>query len=416
MSVWDLFKRKKKKPEKVDPAANLNQETEAKPAAEKAELETQENAEREAREKAEREAREKAEHEAREKAEREAREKAEREAREKAEREAREKAEREAREKAEREAREKAAAEKSSGKKKKEGFFSKLMGGLKKTRDTLFGGLFVENGEKIDDEFYEELEEAMIISDMGMATTEKLLGQLRSKLRSEGLYIKALELALICVKTLERPEDCFLDGVNKAVILVVGVNGVGKTTSIGKLAAMYKADGRSVMLAAGDTFRAAAAEQLTIWAERADVPIVKHGEGADPAAVVFDAIASFKAKNCDILICDTAGRLHNKKNLMTELAKIRKVIGRELPDVPVEVLLVLDATTGQNAIAQAKVFGENCGLTGVVLTKLDGTAKGGVSVAVKDELGLPVRFVGVGEGIDDLQPFDADDFAKALLG
>ena len=370
MSVWDLFKRKKKKPEKVDPAANLNQETEAKPAAEKAELETQENAEREAREKAEREAREKA------------------------------------------------AAEKSSGKKKKEGFFSKLMGGLKKTRDTLFGGLFVENGEKIDDEFYEELEEAMIISDMGMATTEKLLGQLRSKLRSEGVHTRteAKQVMISLLADCMRPEDGFLDGVNKAVILVVGVNGVGKTTSIGKLAAMYKADGRSVMLAAGDTFRAAAAEQLTIWAERAGVPIVKHGEGADPAAVVFDAIASFKAKNCDILICDTAGRLHNKKNLMTELAKIRKVIGRELPDVPVEVLLVLDATTGQNAIAQAKVFGENCGLTGVVLTKLDGTAKGGVSVAVKDELGLPVRFVGVGEGIDDLQPFDADDFARALLG
>ena len=390
MSVWDLFKRKKKKPEKVDPAANLNQETEAKPAAEKAELETHE------------------------KAEREAREKAEHEACERAEREAREKAEREAREKAEREAREKAAAEKSTGKKKKEGFFSKLMGGLKKTRDTLFGGLFVENGEKIDDEFYEELEEAMIISDMGMATTEKL----RSKLRSEGVHTRteAKQVMISLLADCMRPEDGFLDGVNKAVILVVGVNGVGKTTSIGKLAAMYKADGRSVMLAAGDTFRAAAAEQLTIWAERAGVPIVKHGEGADPAAVVFDAIASFKAKNCDILICDTAGRLHNKKNLMTELAKIRKVIGRELPDVPVEVLLVLDATTGQNAIAQAKVFGENCGLTGVVLTKLDGTAKGGVSVAVKDELGLPVRFVGVGEGIDDLQPFDADDFAKALLG
>ena len=290
MSVWDLFKRKKKKPEKVDPAANLNQETEAKPAAEKAELETQEKAEhearekaerearekaeREAREKAEREAREKAEHEAREKAEREAREKAEREAREKAEREAREKAEHEAREKAEREAREKAelearekaAAEKSSGKKKKEGFFSKLMGGLKKTRDTLFGGLFVENGEKIDDEFYEELEEAMIISDMGMATTEKLLGQLRSKLRSEGVHTRteAKQVMISLLADCMRPEDGFLDGVNKAVILVVGVNGVGKTTSIGKLAAMYKADGRSVMLAAGDTFRAAAAEQLTI--------------------------------------------------------------------------------------------------------------------------------------------------------
>ena len=425
MSVWDLFKRKKKKPEKVDPAANLNQETEAKPAAEKAELETHEKAEREAREKAEREAREKAEREAREKAEREAREKAEQEAREKAEREAREKAEhearekaeREAREKAEREAREKAAAEKSTGKKKKEGFFSKLMGGLKKTRDTLFGGLFVENGEKIDDEFYEELEEAMIISDMGMATTEKLLGQLRSKLRSEGVHTRteAKQVMISLLADCMRPEDGFLDGVNKAVILVVGVNGVGKTTSIGKLAAMYKADGRSVMLAAGDTFRAAAAEQLTIWAERADVPIVKHGEGADPAAVVFDAIASFKAKNCDILICDTAGRLHNKKNLMEELTKISRVIERELPEADKEILLVLDATTGQNAISQAKDFKETVGITGVALTKLDGTAKGGVTISVKDETGIPVKLIGVGEQADDLQPFDAKSFAKALL-
>ena len=378
MSVWDLFKRKKKKPEKVDPAANLNQETEAKPAAEKAELETHE----------------------------------------KAEREAREKAEREAREKAEREAREKAAAEKSTGKKKKEGFFSKLMGGLKKTRDTLFGGLFVENGEKIDDEFYEELEEAMIISDMGMATTEKLLGQLRSKLRSEGVHTRteAKQVMISLLADCMRPEDGFLDGVNKAVILVVGVNGVGKTTSIGKLAAMYKADGRSVMLAAGDTFRAAAAEQLTIWAERAGVPIVKHGEGADPAAVVFDAIASFKAKNCDILICDTAGRLHNKKNLMGELEKITRVIDRELPDADKEILLVLDATTGQNAIEQAKDFKEAVGVTGVALTKLDGTAKGGITIAVKDVTGVPVKLVGVGEGMDDLQYFEPDAFAKALVG
>ena len=402
MSVWDLFKRKKKKPEKVDPAANLNQETEAKPAAEKAELETHEKAEREAREKAEHEARERAE----------------REAHEKAEREAREKAEREAREKAEREAREKAAAEKSSGKKKKEGFFSKLMGGLKKTRDTLFGGLFVENGEKIDDEFYEELEEAMIISDMGMATTEKLLGQLRSKLRSEGVHTRteAKQVMISLLADCMRPEDGFLDGANKAVILVVGVNGVGKTTSIGKLAAMYKADGRSVMLAAGDTFRAAAAEQLTIWAERAGVPIVKHGEGADPAAVVFDAIASFKAKNCDILICDTAGRLHNKKNLMTELAKIRKVIGRELPDVPVEVLLVLDATTGQNALSQIQIFKDISGVNGLVVTKLDGSSKGGVLVAAAEEFALPIYFVGVGEQIEDLDEFNAHDYAAALLG
>ena len=213
-----------------------------------------------------------------------------------------------------------------------------------------------------------------------------------------------------------RPERAFLPEGEPAVLLIVGVNGVGKTTSIGKMAAHYKSEGRKPMMAAADTFRAAAAEQLSVWAERAGVPIIKHGEGADPAAVVFDAIASFKAKGCDLLLCDTAGRLHNKKNLMSELEKIRRVIARELPGMHTEVLLVLDATTGQNAIAQARVFGESAGLTGVVLTKLDGTAKGGMTVAIKQELGLPVRFVGVGEGIDDLQPFDADAFARALIG
>lgn len=301
--------------------------------------------------------------------------------------------------------------------KKKQGLFSKLKEGLKKTRDSIFGNIFIETGEKIDDEFYDELEEAMIISDMGMTTTQKLLDQLRKRLKADGIHTRT-EAKRVMIQLLAdcmRPNDGFLDNTDKAVILIVGVNGVGKTTSIGKLASMYKADGRSVMLAAGDTFRAAAAEQLTIWAERADVPIIKHGEGADPAAVVFDAIASFKARKSDILICDTAGRLHNKKNLMNELAKTRRIIDRELPGVVVEVLLVLDATTGQNAISQAKVFGENTGLTGIILTKLDGTAKGGVVVAVKDELALPVRFVGVGEGIDDLQPFDADIFAEALL-
>ena len=300
---------------------------------------------------------------------------------------------------------------------KKKGLFGKLMDGLKKTRDTLFGGLFVESDEKIDDDFYDELEEAMIISDMGMNTTEKLLAELRSRLKADGIHKRSearTAMADILAGSMQTDTE-FRPDTEPAVILIVGVNGVGKTTSIGKLAHMYKEDGRSVMLAAGDTFRAAAAEQLTIWAERADVPIIKHNEGADPAAVVFDAIASYKAKKCDLLICDTAGRLHNKKNLMNELAKIRRVIDRELPGVCVEVLLVLDATTGQNAIAQAKAFGENTGLTGIILTKLDGTAKGGVVVAVKDELGLPVRFVGVGEGIDDLQPFDARSFAEALI-
>lgn len=309
------------------------------------------------------------------------------------------------------------AEENSKKTTKKQGLFAKLKDGLRKTRDTLLGGLFVENGEKIDDEFYDELEEAMIISDMGINTTQKLLAKLRKELKEKGIHTKT-EARLVMIKLLSeamQPDSEFLADTDKAVIMIVGVNGVGKTTSIGKLAAMYKAEGKTVMLAAADTFRAAAAEQLTIWAERADVPIVKHGEGADPAAVVFDSIASYKAKNCNILICDTAGRLHNKINLMNELSKMRRIIGRDLPDVPVEVLLVLDATTGQNAIAQAKVFGENAGLTGIILTKLDGTAKGGVVVAVKDELQLPVRFVGVGEGIDDLQPFDAEAFAQALI-
>lgn len=300
---------------------------------------------------------------------------------------------------------------------KKKGWFSKLKDGLKKTRDSLLGSLFIENGEKIDDDFYDELEEAMIISDMGMSTTQKLLSRLRSELKANGIHTRteAKQVMIRLLSEAMQPETEFLPDADKAVLMIVGVNGVGKTTSIGKLASMYKADGKSVMLAAADTFRAAAAEQLSIWAERADVPIIKHGEGADPAAVVFDAIASYKAKHCDILICDTAGRLHNKVNLMNELSKMVRVINRELPGIPLEVLLVLDATTGQNAIAQAKAFGENAGLTGIILTKLDGTAKGGVVVAVKDELHLPVRFIGVGEGIDDLQPFDADAFASALL-
>lgn len=301
--------------------------------------------------------------------------------------------------------------------KKKQGLFAKLKEGLKKTRDTLLGSMFVETGEKIDDDFYDELEEAMIISDMGMATTEKLLKKLRSELKTNGINTRteAKQVMIRLLTEAMQPESEFLPNADKAVIMIVGVNGVGKTTSIGKLASMYKAEGKSVMLAAADTFRAAAAEQLTVWAERADVPIIKHCEGADPAAVVFDAIAAYRARKSDYLICDTAGRLHNKVNLMNELAKMRRIIDRELPNTPVEVLLVLDATTGQNAIAQAKVFGENAGLTGIILTKLDGTAKGGVVVAVKDELHLPVRYVGVGEGIDDLQPFDAEAFANALL-
>ena len=300
---------------------------------------------------------------------------------------------------------------------KKLGLFAKLKKGLEKTRDSLLGAIFGDPAEKLNDEFYEELEDALIMADCGFETTESILSELKARVKAEKpeTRAEAKELLVDILTNYMRVDAPFIPDEGDTVILIVGVNGVGKTTSIGKLAAMYKAEGRKPLLAAADTFRAAAAEQLTIWAERADVPIVKHGEGADPAAVVYDAIASYKAMKMDLLICDTAGRLHNKKNLMNELAKMRRVIDRELPNAHVEVLLVLDATTGQNAIAQAKAFGESCGLTGIILTKLDGTAKGGVCVAVKNELGLPIRFVGVGEAIDDLQPFDAHAFAEALL-
>ena len=300
---------------------------------------------------------------------------------------------------------------------KKQGFFEKLKKGLSKTGGGLFASLF-SGDERIDADFYDELEEAMIVADMGMATAGTLLEALKNAVSEQKLKTRteAREALAGILAGCMRPERAFLPEGEPAVLLIVGVNGVGKTTSIGKMAAHYKSEGRKPMMAAADTFRAAAAEQLSVWAERAGVPIIKHGEGADPAAVVFDAIASFKAKGCDLLLCDTAGRLHNKKNLMSELEKIRRVIARELPGMHTEVLLVLDATTGQNAIAQARVFGESAGLTGVVLTKLDGTAKGGMTVAIKQELGLPVRFVGVGEGIDDLQPLDADAFARALIG
>ncbi len=302
-------------------------------------------------------------------------------------------------------------------KEKKPGFFAKLKQGLEKTRGGLLGFIFGGGDERVNAEFYEELEDALIIADVGYDTTEQILDKLKARIKEEKISERtAAKEVLVDIMTEFMTTDIpFLDDEKDNVILIVGVNGVGKTTSIGKLAAMYKAEGKKPMLAAADTFRAAAAEQLTVWADRAEVPIVKHGEGADPAAVVFDAIVSYKARKNDLLICDTAGRLHNKKNLMNELAKMRRVIDRELPDAHVEVLLVLDATTGQNAIAQAKAFGESCGLTGIILTKLDGTAKGGVCIAVKNELGLPVRFVGVGEGIDDLQPFDARAFAEAML-
>lgn len=294
------------------------------------------------------------------------------------------------------------------------GLLGKLKKGLAKTREGLFHDLFT--GKEINDALYEELEEAMVMADMGVALAEGLLDELRAQVREQKLHTaqearQALADILTAALTPAKPI-----APAPAIYLIVGVNGVGKTTTVGKLAAYFTGLGSKPMLAAADTFRAAAAEQLAVWAKRANVPMVQHAEGADPAAVVFDAIASYKAKNCDILLCDTAGRLHNKTNLMNELAKIRRVIARELPDTPCEVLLVLDATTGQNAVMQAKAFSEAAGLTGVILTKLDGTAKGGVVAAVTNELGLPVRFVGVGEGADDLQPFDAAAFSQALLG
>jgi fused signal recognition particle receptor len=298
----------------------------------------------------------------------------------------------------------------------KQGLFQKWKQGLGKTRTSLFTNLF-SGGKKVDDSFYEELEESMILADMGVETTERLLDRLNETLRQEKVTDREAARALLIrlISDTVHPAVPFAPENGPGVLLIVGVNGVGKTTSIGKLAGRYHQAGRKVMLAAADTFRAAAAEQLGEWARRADVPMVRHNEGADPAAVVFDAIASYKAKGCDLLICDTAGRLHNKQNLMNELGKIRRVIARELPDVPCEVLLVLDATTGQNAVAQARSFQECCELGGVILTKLDGTAKGGVVVSIADTLKVPVRFVGVGEGMDDLQAFDPDLFSKALF-
>lgn len=301
----------------------------------------------------------------------------------------------------------------------KKGFFARLSAGLTKTRESIsekIGDVF-QSFKKISDDFYEELEEALITADMGMTTTQEIMDRLRAQVKAQKVSETEIARGMLkgIIADIMRSDTPFLPDSEKSVLLIVGVNGVGKTTTIGKIASIYKNAGRKVILAAADTFRAAAAEQLAVWGERADVPVIKHGEGADPAAVVFDAVASAKAKNADLLIIDTAGRLHNKKNLMEELKKIGRVIGRDFPEAKKEVLLVLDATTGQNAISQAKVFTETVDLTGVILTKLDGTAKGGVVVAIKREVGIPVRFVGVGEGIEDLQVFDPEAFAEAIL-
>ena len=299
------------------------------------------------------------------------------------------------------------------------GFFSKIKQGLQKTRDSISNGVnsILNSFTKIDEELFEELEETLVISDVGVVTAEAICGQLRKKIKETGItdpsQIKGLMKEIIA-EMLGEDEGLKLD-TKPSVILVIGVNGVGKTTTIGKLASQLKADGKKVVLGAADTFRAAAIDQLGIWAERAGVSMVRSVEGTDPASVVFDTIASAKAKGADVIICDTAGRLHNKKNLMDELAKIYRVIGRELPDASVETLLVLDAATGQNAVNQAREFKNVADITGIVLTKLDGTAKGGIIIAIRNELGIPVKFVGVGEGIDDLQPFNAAEFADGIF-
>ena len=301
------------------------------------------------------------------------------------------------------------------------GFFSRLRKGLEKNKNSLIQNIetVVRGYAKIDEEMYEDLEAIMLTGDIGIETTDYLLGKIR-----EGVKSKEIEDGNDVVPYLEKCIVALLEENNEPVpdrtgstevIFIVGVNGVGKTTTIGKLAKYYTQQGKSVMLAAGDTFRAAASEQLTIWAQRTGVPIVKHQEGADAAAVVFDATASAKARGIDILLVDTAGRLQTKSNLMEELRKMARVAGRNIEGAPHETLLVLDATTGQNAVSQAKLFGDVVPLTGVVLTKLDGTAKGGIILSVKRELGVPVRWVGVGEGVDDLRPFDAAQFADALF-
>jgi len=270
---------------------------------------------------------------------------------------------------------------------------------------------------KIDEELFEELEELLVMGDVGVATATKICDELRDRVKQKGITDPSLimdEIAQLSAEMLTGDNEMVLN-TKPSIILVIGVNGVGKTTSIGKIASYYVKQGKKVTLAAADTFRAAAIDQLKIWAERSGADIVAQGEGSDPAAVVYDAISSAKAKGSDIIICDTAGRLHNKKNLMDELAKIRRVIDRELPDADKEFLLVLDATTGQNAVNQASEFAKATGISGIVLTKLDGTAKGGVVLAVKDSLGISVKFIGVGEQVDDLQPFDPLEFSRALF-
>lgn len=302
----------------------------------------------------------------------------------------------------------------------KKGFFSRLVKGLTKTRDNIVSGIdsIFSGFSAIDDDFYEELEEALIMGDIGIDTTMSIMETLRQKVKEQKIKDPAECKALLINSIKEQMDlgdNAYEFENRKSVVLVIGVNGVGKTTSIGKMAEQLKMDGKSVLLAAADTFRAAAVEQLTEWAKRANVGIIAQKEGSDPAAVIYDAVAAAKARNIDVLLCDTAGRLHNKKNLMEELKKINRIIDKEYPEAYRENLIVLDATTGQNALEQAKQFREVADVTGIILTKMDGTAKGGIAVAIQSELGLPVKYIGVGEKIDDLQKFNSDEFVNALF-
>ena len=305
-------------------------------------------------------------------------------------------------------------------KEKKKGFFSRLVEGLTKTRNNIVSGIdaLFRGFSKIDDEFYEELEEILIMGDLGVRATEAILEDLKKKVKEN--HIKQPEdcksLLIESIKDQMRVEEtAYRFETEKSVVLMIGVNGVGKTTTVGKLAGKFKAEGKRVVIAGADTFRAAAGEQLEEWARRSGVDLIGGPEGSDPGAVVYDATSAAKARNADLLLVDTAGRLHNKKNLMNELGKINRILEREYPDAYRETLVVLDATTGQNALVQAKEFAEVAGITGIVLTKMDGTAKGGIAVAIQSELAVPVKYIGVGESIDDLQKFDSDEFVNALF-
>lgn len=299
------------------------------------------------------------------------------------------------------------------------GLFSKIKEGLRKTKESMISGMqrVVNSFTKIDEDLFEQLEETMIMSDMGVETSVEICEKLRKRVKERGVTDpgKIMELIQKIISEM-MGEDVALDlSTTPSIILVIGVNGAGKTTTIGKLCHQYKQQGKKVLVAAADTFRAAAIDQLEVWTQRAGVDLVKHAEGSDPAAVVFDAVTAAKARKTDVLICDTAGRLHNKKNLMEELRKINRIISQQAEGCAVETLLVLDATTGQNAVNQARLFNEVADITGIVLTKLDGTAKGGIVISIKNELGIPVKLIGVGEQIDDLQPFDSRSFVTALF-